>query len=181
MQDNMQDNKQGNLQDKASQEIMALVLDHYVKYHNVVLKKLQIAQEATAKSIGELKTLPEGQGAAREQVGNLDDAEIYDEMWGDIIRIFKSHGISEEDMKKIEAILLIIPRQIKAHYDAIMAEDRALQVLIRKLNSDEYKKAYEIVREVQIRQNPMSGLGPEEYDDVPEEDVFTYRIASKNN
>lgn len=165
MSDNINNDITG-LDKETSQEVMTLVLDHYIKYHGVVLKKLQIAQEATAQSIGEVASI----------VQPAQGAEKYDEMWGSIIGVFESHGVSEEDMKRIEDVLLIVPKQIKAHYDRIMEQDAELVALIEKLNSDEYQKAYEIVKDVQIKENPLSHLGPEEYDDVPEEDVFAYKM-----
>ncbi|MCB1530787.1 MAG: hypothetical protein H6853_06460 [Rhodospirillales bacterium] len=179
----MSDNTKNYMTDmpdrETSHEVMKLVLDHYIKHHSVVLKKLQIAQEATAKNLEEIRGIS-GRLGAEEKDSPLDDARKYDDLWGSIISAFEEHGISEEDMKRIEDILLVIPRQIKVHYERIMEEDKALCRLIEKLNSPEYKKAYDIVKQVQAKENPMSHLGPEEYEDVPEEDVFSYKITRRS-
>jgi hypothetical protein len=146
-------------------ELMSLVLEHYIKHHEVVFKKLHIAQEATVKSLQELEKMAPG---LQSKSGNtIDDIRKYEHMWGAIIEMFKAHGATEDDLERIEHVLLAIPRAIKQHYDAIIEQDKALQKLIASLNTDEYKKAVAIINEVQSRPNPMSGLGPEEYKPAP--------------
>lgn len=146
-------------------DLMAVVLEHYIRHHEVVFKKLHVAQEATVKSIEELENMS---SSLRSKSGhNIEDIRKYDHMWSAIIEMFKAHGATEDDLDRIEQVLLTIPRAIKQHYDMMVAQDQALQALIASLDTEEYKKAVKIINEVQSRPNPMSGLGPEEYKPVP--------------
>ncbi len=145
-------------------DLMQLVLEHYVVHHQVVFKKLHHAQTATIQSIQELENMSAALQATSGH--SVEDIRKYDHMWSAIIEMFKAHGATEDDLERIEDVLLTIPRAIKKHYDIIMEQDKALQKLISGLNTEEYKKACMIINEVQSRPNPMSGLGPEEYKPV---------------
>lgn len=147
-----------------SNDLMQIVLEHFVVHHQVVFKKLHVAQEATIKSLEELEKMSEALQAKSSH--SVDDIRKYETMWGVIIEMFKSHGATEDDLDRIEQVLIGIPRAIKKHYDVMVAQDQALQSLIKSLDTDEYKKAYRIINEVQSRPNPMSGLGPEDYGPV---------------
>lgn len=159
-------------------ELMHLVLEHYVTHHQVVFKKLEHAQNATVKSIKEL----EGMSASLQAKAghSVEDIRKYDHMWAAIIQMFKAHGATEDDLERIEQVLLTIPRAIKRHYDMMVEQDKALQKLIASLDTEEYRKACMIINEVQGRPNPMTGLGPEEYNAHPsgkEGPVSSYKFS----
>lgn len=164
-------------------ELMELVLDYYIKHHQVVFKKLHKAQEATHKSIAELEglSLAAGTDAPPADEAKLHIVREYDQMWEQIITLFKAHGATEEDLARIEDILLGIPRTIKRHYDMLVQQDRELQALIASLKTEEYKKACQIISKVQSMPNPMTGLTHEEYVSAPVAEVLptpsSYQIS----
>lgn len=146
--------------DKAH-ELMHLVLEHYVTHHKVVFQKLEHAQKATIQSIKELESMS---ASLQAKAGHsVEDIRKYDQMWGAIIEMFKAHGATEDDLERIEQVLLTIPRAIKHHYEILVAQDKALQTLMKSLDTEEYRRAVMLINEVQGRPNPMTGLGPEEY------------------
>lgn len=159
-------------------DLMHLVLEHYVTHHQVVFKKLHHAQNATTKSINELENMS---ASLQAKAGHsVEDIRKYDHMWGAIIEMFKAHGATEDDLERIEQVLLTIPRAIKRHYDMMVEQDKALQTLIKSLDTEEYRRACKVINDVQSRPNPMSGLGPEEYKPPPaskEAAVSSYKFS----
>ncbi len=157
------------MEPERADELMELVLDYYVRHHQVVFKKLHKAQEATVKSIEELEGLSVSAGTAAQPAdqAKLHMVREYDQMWEQIIILFKAHGATEEDLARIENILLGIPRTIKRHYDMLVQQDKELQALIASLKTDEYKQACEIIGKVQSMPNPMTGLTQREYVSAP--------------
>jgi len=143
-----------------TEELLSYVLGHYIKHHKVVLTKLNHAQKATEESIAEIKQLLKN----IEETEEIKKIKLYDNMWGLIIETFRQSGVSEDELNNIENILLTIPETIKKYYDILIEKDKALQSLIKDLNSDKYQRAFEITNKVQANINPMSGLGPEEYE-----------------
>ena len=160
-------------------ELLDTVLEHYVKHHEVVLRKLEHAQSATAQGIQEIKTIgntPKEQKAENSAV----ELERYDELWDSIIEMFRSSGISEEELSQIEQVLTMTPKIIRKYYELLTQQDKILQELIVEMNSEKYTQALNVVNKVQSQPNPMTMLPPEEYDldSIPQtEKVQAYKFV----
>ena len=151
--------------------LMEVVLQHFVTHHKVVVRKLHVAQEATLKSLEELESRLDDINS-HSDAASLDNIRRYEHMWGQIIEMFKAHGATEQDLDRIEQVLLTIPRTIKKYYEVMIEQDRALKAMIASLDSDEYRKATAVINKVQSRPNPMSGLTRDDYD----EDLPVYNV-----
>lgn len=150
-----------------SDEIMSYALDHYLKYHEVVMKKLCHAREATKHSLHEINALCKRlriDGTSEE----LEDVKKYDEMWRDIIHLFSNCGASETELELIENVLVDVPETIRRHYEVLLQQDQMLAALIEEISNSKYRDALDAIKKIQSRPNPMSGMTPEEYDEVVE-------------
>ncbi len=144
-------------------EVMLHACEHYLKHHDVVFKKLLHTQEATLQSLQEIKDLCKklDERTRSEEIARV---KKYDDMWGQIIGLFRDAGVSEEELGKIETVLSSIPESIDKFYRVLLEKDIALLALMAELESDHYKRALSIVRKVQSRPDPLSGLPASEYD-----------------
>ena len=158
-----------------SHALMELVLEHYIKHHQSVLKKLVHAQHATMQSIREIEELNK-EIQADENLQEFQTVRKYDKMWGQIIELFENSGLSETELHKVEDMLTTIPKVIKKYYEMLVQNDKILMQLINELNSEKYKKAIKIVNKVQQRPNLMTGLGPEEYEEQDHRQGFIFRV-----
>ncbi len=144
-----------------SQELMQVIMDHYVKHHEIVFKKLHFAQDATQKSIEEIRAVHKE--IEKSDNTNLIEFKGFDKMWCEIIELFAEEGLSQDDLFKIENIITTIPKDIKNHYDNLCQQDKSFLVLVESLNTAAYEKAQKIVFGVQDKPNPLSGLKREDY------------------
>lgn len=162
---------------KNAERLMCSVLEYYIKHHDVVLKKLDHARDATKKSINEIDVVSK---ASILDVPDEQKQEIqaYDDMWMQIIEHFRDSGVSEDELIKIEEILTKIPRLIKKYYDLLVEQDHVLQKLMEELKSDEYQEALEITENIQSRTDSLSGLSPHEFDSKEFERSFMLHIPS---
>lgn len=138
-----------------------MLLDHYMKHHEVVLSKLKFAQDATRKGIQELRN-------AHEKVRKLDNTNIltftdFETMWEGIIDAFVKGGIEEEELFKIEKLITTIPADIKEHYDELSNQDKSFLSLVESLNVDAYRKAKQRVARLQQQPNPLNGKSSADY------------------
>lgn len=142
---------------ESAHALMACVFEHYRKHHEVVLRKLQHAQSATAQSIQEAHerrvTNTGGRNADRE-----DDVKICVAMWEVVIRTLRTHGLSEDELSAVEDILLEIPNRIRNYYHTLLEQDEDLQAAIEDLQSEKYKRAFVVVDKIQSRPDRFSGL-----------------------
>ncbi len=137
-----------------SKGLMNIILEHYNKHHEIVLRKLRHTQNATQQSIQDI----DGQA---DKVHELTD---FDKMWNEVIEMFLKSGASEEDVFKIESLITTIPQDIKTHYEHLVQEDKNLMTLIESLDTDAYHEARASVTKLEKEPNLMSGLKPEEYE-----------------
>lgn len=140
------------------QELVKSLLGHYLDHHETVLKKLQFAQDATAKSIADI----------REELEGHDNASIvnfskFEAMWEEIIDMFLKGGVSEDDIFKIEHLVTNVPEDIKKHYDQLTQQDKSFLKMVESLNHDAYKKARNVALEVQAKPNLLTGMTPDAY------------------
>lgn len=145
------------------QDAMLCVLEHHVKHHQIVFRKLGHAQKATTQSIEEMQEII-SRLRNESQSRELTEIKKFDKLWQDVIELFENAGLSEEELFKIEDILLTIPKMIKKYYETLVVQDEILNKLSRELKDLDYDKSIKIVREVQDRPNPMTGLEPGIYD-----------------
>ena len=140
--------------------LMECVLEHYLKHHEAVLRKLQLAQQATIENFQEdAETNKEG-----------DTHNIIEECqntWEESIEDFIKAGISEDGLTQIDGVLLTIPKDIKEGYDALIKAETHLAKLISELGSDKYKEAFEEVGRIQCLPDAMSNLSQEEFKIMP--------------
>lgn len=155
-------------------------LEHYMRHHEVVLRKLRHAHEATVTSIRELEAMLHAVEEAAEH-GDLAEVRKYDGLWEGIINTFRHAGISEDELSRVEDVLLDIPRAIRVHYDELIRQDQTLQKMIADLGADKYKRAFAIIREAQSAINPMSGLPADEYDIDEDKDEEPETTGSTND
>ena len=139
-----------------SDEIMSCVLEHYIKHHKVVTKKLNHARDATKISIKEAEQVKGSADAIR-------NFKRYDELWDQVILMFRDAGVSDEELERIEILLTTIPKMIKEHYEILVEQDKVLQELVEELKDERYERMKSLVKEIHSKPNMMSGLGPEEY------------------
>lgn len=133
-----------------AEDLMRTLFEHYTRHHEIVLRKLKFAQDATLQGIRDAKN--DGGDA---KVSAFTD---YDQMWREIIGLFLESGVSEKDIFKIEKLMTTIPEEIKRHYSRLAEEDEEFTALVESLNSKAYEAARDTVSELETRPNPMSGL-----------------------
>lgn len=147
------------LDERSTKDLMQTVLEHYLKHHEIVLKKLIHAQKATEMSMQKLQQLSDNDSSS----GNIDA------QWSDIIEIFRDFGANEDELFGIEELLGAVPTPIKEPYVELVENDQELQQLKAELKSDEYHKAREIVQKVQSEPNPITGMTADDYRQSAEE------------
>jgi len=143
------------------QATMQSLLSHYIAHHEAVLQKLKFAQDATAKSIADMRE--DGPSAAAGDQAAIDNFAKFEGMWGDIIDMFGKGGVSEGDIFKIEKLVTNVPQDIKKHYDDLTEQDQTFQDANDTIDHDQYRKARDIAKAVQAKPNLMTGMTPENY------------------
>ena len=139
---------------KKNKELISTVLEHYLKHHELVLKKLITVQKATQMSLEKIQLLSEA-----------TNADEFDTIWDETIEMFRDCGISEDELFQIEDILNNIPKAIKENYQKMVDKDQSIQDLTKELDRDKYEQAMQSIKAAQDEPNPMTGLGPEEYEE----------------
>jgi len=157
---------------KEADRLMDCAFEYYLKHYQVVQKKIVHARTATQQSMEEYEHT---QGNSKDSK-EFQDMEKCDSLWHMITELFKNAGVAEDDLTKIESILLTIPRTIKQYYDTLIEQDKPLLLLVKELAAEKYKKACEIIENIQKRPNEMSGLDSKEYDAA--EDTQAYILKS---
>ena len=142
-------------------ELTMLLLEHYSKHHEIVLTKLKFAQGATKASIDHVRNAHNRMVSDDEK--NLSLSNNFETMWSEIIQQFQGGGVSQEDMKKIEGIIISMPEHIKSHYDTLSQQNQEFLDKIESLNAEAYKKALEKAAQVQSEPNILSGLTAQDY------------------
>lgn len=157
------------LQEQADiHDVNMLALEHFLLHHKVILKKLHHLQDATRRSIREIKAQHEDSTKEidRRQLQALKKrAEQYDAIWIEIIDKFKVSAIDESGLGRIERTISTIPRIIKRIYDVLVSKDAELVGMIKELAAEKYKKALTLVRKAQGKKDRMSGLDIAEFDE----------------
>jgi hypothetical protein len=78
--------------------------------------------------------------------------------------MFKTCGITEDELFEIENILKTLPDSIRVHFERLVKLDQMLQKLILTLEKMDYAGAMEKINTIQSRPNPMSGLSRNDYE-----------------
>ena len=147
-----------------SQEMTTMLLDSFLKHHEIVFSKLQFAKDATQKSIDQIRQTYED--VKNRDASNILEFKNFDQMWEEIIEMFVAGGLGEDEIFKIEDIITTIPEDIKEHYDELSAQDKTFMTLVESLNMNAYKKAKQKVAELQAQPNIMSGMTKDDYQEV---------------
>ncbi|MBL4805222.1 MAG: response regulator [Alphaproteobacteria bacterium] len=138
-----------------SHKLTDVLLEHYLKHHEIVLSKLQFAQTATKNCIEEVRQVH--QRMKELDKGSLEGFKDFDTMWQEIIGLFIEGGVSQEELFEIEKIITTIPKDIKKHYDELTQEDKEFMSLVQSLNTSAYHKARARVAELQAQPSPYNG------------------------
>lgn len=138
-----------------------MLLDHYIKHHEIVFAKLKFAQSATQKCIQDVRT-------THEKVKSLDNTNIhqfsdFEQMWEEILSTFVQGGMSEEELFEIEQTITRIPPDIKKHYDDLSQQDKSFLTLVESLNSSAYQKAKTKAISLQNQPSSFNGLATQDY------------------
>ena len=145
-----------------------MLLDHYLKHHEIVLAKLKFAQDATKKSLDEVRSTHE---KVRERDNtNIHEFSDFEKMWEEVIKMFLDGGLSENDIFEIEKLVTTVPEDIKKHYDDLSQQDKSFMTLVEGLNADAYKKAKARVVSLQAQPNPLNGKTADDYKAVKAEE-----------
>ncbi|MCB1839065.1 MAG: hypothetical protein H6858_02120 [Rhodospirillales bacterium] len=151
-----------------SQDLTKMLLENYLKHHEIVFSKLKFAQEATKQSLDHIRKTYED--VKNHDATNILEFKNFDQMWEQIIAMFVQGGLSEDEIFKIEDIITTIPPDIKQHYSDLTAQDKTFLTLVESMNVSAYKKAKAKVSELQAQPNIMSGMTRDEYQDVINKD-----------
>ncbi len=142
-------------------DLLKSLLGHYIQHQEAVLKKLHFAQDATLKSIQEIRNVEDD--LKTHDNTNLHQFSRFEEMWKEIIGLFLCGGLSEDDIFKIEDLITNIPGDIKQHYNRLTQQDKSFLTLLEAMNHDAYRKARDITVKVQEAPNPMTGMTRDDY------------------
>jgi CheY-like chemotaxis protein len=147
--------------EEASRTVTHLLLESYMKQHEITLSKLHLAKNATSKSIEEIRK-------THDKVKSLDNQSItrfndFEKMWSDIIDLFMSSGVSGEALDQIDEIISKMPKDIKAHYQELTQQDKSFLTLVESLNKEAYNKARKKVAALQEQPNPLNGKCSADY------------------
>jgi len=159
----------GSASAEEDNELVKSLLGHYMDHHEAVLQKLQFAQDATAKSIAEIRDV--GQELQGHDNASIASFSKFEAMWGEIIEMFLKGGVSEDDIFKIENLVTNVPADIKKHYDQLTQQDKSFLTMIESLNHDAYRKARDVALEVQAKPNLLTGMTPDAYKEKSAEEA----------
>ena len=97
----------------------AYLVNHYKKLHEMIAAKLGHAKLASE-----------------------DDNKSIEELWDEIIALFKQSGLTISEMEKLDEVLSILPSEIKERYELLIENDESLNRVISYLADKDYKSAY---------------------------------------
>lgn len=145
--------------------LMKTTLQHYATHRKVVLRKLALAQKAAAAHSKE-QSLSEAKGFLGKMKAKIapEETEV-NPLWSEITLLFSVKTIYEDDLFYIEELLAKMPAAMKTHFQSICSDDKELRELTNELDHDGYRAAKERITEVQKFENPITGLGPDDYED----------------
>ncbi|MCB9989103.1 MAG: hypothetical protein H6868_07200 [Rhodospirillales bacterium] len=167
------------LDPEVAHEAMAHLMDHYLNTHQMVMKKLCHARDATQQRLDDIESAETGgvELAIIQQYKQLGD------LWTSLVALFERSALSVEEMEAVDGAIGIIPKSIKRYYDTLVRMDTDLMALITKMASEEYQTAYheakKVTEKVQQGRNLLSGLSPDEYEPAAARDLPTSAVSQK--
>jgi len=157
--------------DEESHALTNMLMDHYLRHHEIVLTKLRFAQNATKASIEEIRNI---HNKMKETDNNQEDTlKDFGAMWEKIIKMFVQGGLSEQSLFAIEKIITQIPDDIKQHYNDLTGQDQAFLARMEKLNKSSYQEAKKRVLKLQEEPNPLTGKTAQDYKIAHSDDKHT--------
>lgn len=147
--------------EEESHALTNILMEHYLRQHEIVLRKLHFAQDATKTSINKIRNIHEKVKNTKEpQTSELKD---FSSMWESIIKMFLQGGLSEQALHDIEKIITQIPDDIKQHYDDLTNSDKDFLSRMEQLNKSGYSEAKKRVMHLQEEENPLTGKTASDY------------------
>lgn len=174
--------KEGKEEDKdewpnpeESNALTNMLMEHYLRHHEIILTKLRFAQGATKQSIEEIRNMHE---KIRESKGS-QESELNDfgDMWERIIKMFMQGGLSEKALFDIEKIVTQIPDDIKQHYNDLTSKDKDFLSRVESLSKSGYEKAKKRILNLQEEPNPLTGKTATDYQAA----VSKEKVGSNNS
>jgi archaellum component FlaC len=141
-----------------------VALKYYAVHKNVVLRKLQLTQIATQKHDKQRTLNGASSTVERLKIKLFYKTPTTNNLWHNIIELFSSRMIYEEDLLYIEELLSSIPKEINKRRQELESKDKTLNNLLQNLDTDEYQKAKKKIKSVQRHKNPLTGLTPDQYE-----------------
>ena len=147
-----------------SNALTNMLMEHYLRHHEIILTKLRFAQGATKESINEIRNMHEKMKDSKgSQESELND---FGAMWERIITMFVQGGLSEQALFDIEKIVTQIPDDIKQHYDDLTSKDKDFMSRVENLNKSGYEKAKKRILNLQQEPNPLTGKTASDYENA---------------
>lgn len=144
-------------------EVMAALLDYYVKLGAVVRRKVVHASDATKQRIADIEQQEEDE---RETL--LSKHQKLDALWEKLIVLLEKASMSTEEFEKVNMVVDCMPRSIRPYYDMLVQMDADLAGSLQEMEAGEYRQHYEksahIAALIQKGRNLVSGLEASEYD-----------------
>jgi len=145
------------------------VLHHYAHHRFVVLRKLELAQKASAlcKKREELNKAQSFFEKIKVQYTSIMPVKDQDKnsMWVEIMQLFSQKTILEDDLFFMEEMLEKMPKSVKSVYEEMIHKDKRLNILMKQVDEPAYKEAKKRIKAVQNHKNPMTGVEQAEYED----------------
>lgn len=139
-------------------------LGHYIIHRQIVLRKLELAQNVTA-GMRKSDALKESKNIFEWlKIFFFYKLEAIDTQWNEIIDLFNHKVVYEDDLFYIEELLAKIPQDTRVLLDKAVAKDRKASGLQKKIKTEQYREAKQRIKRVQDEANPLTGLTAEGYE-----------------
>ncbi|MCB0523815.1 MAG: hypothetical protein H6858_03410 [Rhodospirillales bacterium] len=148
-------------------ELTNTALGHYDIHRQIVLKKLNLARKAALASEKKRSRLSPGslwKWLKTFSLNSLSSEKKEHDVWGEIIGLFSTNILYEDDLFQIEALLEKMPKQTYQVFLDLLKQDKDYAFLNKNLKRDAYQQAKKKIENVQRHKNPLTGLSPEDYE-----------------
>jgi hypothetical protein len=158
---------QSELSPEMMTDYMESLLGHYLDQHNIILKQLEHAQNATVKSIEDIENICK-RFEITKPIKQFDNIHAMNIVWGDVIKLCQNAGLGEKELMVLGQILEHVPRPIRQDYNQLIDNDSELKTMMFKIKSPENiakrEAANNYKNDVHQKVNNFMGVDEDEYD-----------------
>lgn len=129
------------LDDDNVERITEALMDDYIRKHKHILRKLEIAKEATSDALKEMEAMKKI--FSNDQMTKMINE--YEEAWQNNIQSYLKAGLTETDLENVEGMLLQIPAFIKEKYEEKLAKEPAFEA---SMSAEDKKRIYELIEKI---------------------------------